>query len=145
MFLFFFLKKLGNSELYKVPIERLHVSRRQKMPVVQKQRWTETFCLDKSFRDRWRLYSHMRALVHRAKKKKYKYIFDLWEKIRPLIGEWYIPLTDVKDALSSKAISSMYSCCTKKPSEVSLGVKYRPQNAHKDGLHQLHQNWRCIH
>lgn len=33
----FFSQKLGNNELYKVQIERLHVSQRQKLPVVQKQ------------------------------------------------------------------------------------------------------------
>lgn len=41
-FIFFSPQKLGNTELYKVPIERLHVCLRQKMPIVQKQSWTQT-------------------------------------------------------------------------------------------------------
>lgn len=81
------------------------------------------------------------------KKKNTSTTLILWEKIRPFIGEWYIPLTDVKDALSSKAIEFTYSCCTKKkkkirkPSEVRSGVKYRPQSAHNVTL-QLHRGCR---
>lgn len=48
-------------------------------------------------------------------------------KIHPFIGEWYTPLTYVKDALSSEAI---YLCTavvqkkkSEKPSEVNVGVK----------------------
>lgn len=69
------------------------------MPVVQKQCWTETSCLHMSIRDRWRLYSH-EILVHRAKKKVQVHLGFVRKNILPFIGEWYIPLKDVTDALS---------------------------------------------
>lgn len=91
--------------MYKVPIERLHVRQRQKMPVVQKQSWTETSFVSTRVSETGGGGIHIWDLSAPGKEKKYntRYIFDLWEKIRPVIGEWYIPLTDVKDAPSSKA------------------------------------------
>jgi len=135
-----FSQKLGNTELNKVPIERLHV--RKKMPVVPKQSWTETLGLHRSIRDSWRWYSH----EYRAK-EEVQHQVHLWfvRKTAPLSGERNTPLTDVRAAPKTfNYIQLLYKI--RKPWEVSSGVKYRPQNAHKDQLLQKLKftNWRQI-
>lgn len=111
--------------------------RDRKMPAVQKQ--VERH-LCKSVWDRWKSELQIHLWFVR-KKNKIKYT--------PLIGEWYTPLTYVKDALSSEAI---YLCTavvqkktTKKIRKTQWGEcrsEVKASNcSHR--LDQLNQIWPC--
>lgn len=65
----FFFQKPGNNESYKVPIERLQVSRRQKTPGVQKQ-LDRDVSAKKCQRTGGGLVFTRQILVHRPKKHK---------------------------------------------------------------------------
>lgn len=111
------------------------------MPVVQKRKLDRDDLSLQEYSRQVEVVFTYEILVHRAK-KKVRYQVHLWfarKKIRPFI--WRMVRSPrrcerrpvIEDSLTY--VQPLYKN-QKKPCEVSSGVKYRPQNAHKDRLLQ---------